>query len=83
MATPLIAINLIVSGYYQAIGKPLPAMMLALSKQVFTLIPLLLILSYFFQLDGIWYAFGIADVLTAIISFVFFRSALKNLKRKS
>ncbi len=82
-ATPLIAINLIVSGYYQAIGKPLPAMLLALSKQVFTLIPLLLILSYFFGLDGIWYSFGIADFLTAIISFIFFRSALKNLKLKN
>ncbi len=83
IATPLIAINLIVSGYYQAIGKPFPAMMLALSKQVFTLIPLLLILSYFFGLDGIWYSFGIADFLTAVISFMFFRSALKNLKTKS
>lgn len=82
IATPLIAINLIVSGYYQAIGKPFPAMMLALSKQVFTLIPLLLILSYFFELDGIWYAFGIADFLTAVISYLFFRSALKNLRIK-
>lgn len=81
-ATPLIAINLLVSGYYQAIGKPFPAMMLALSKQVFTLIPAILILSYFFELEGIWYSFGIADFLTAIISFVFFRSALKNLRIK-
>lgn len=81
-ATPLIAINLLVSGYYQAIGKPFPAMMLALSKQVFTLIPAILILSYFFKLEGIWYSFGIADFLTAIISFVFFRSALKNLRVK-
>lgn len=81
-ATPLIAINLLVSGYYQAIGKPFPAMMLALSKQVFTLIPAILILSYFFKLEGIWYSFGIADFLTAIISFIFFRSALKHLRIK-
>lgn len=82
-ATPFIAINLLTSGYYQAIGKPFPAMMLALSKQVFTLIPAILILSYFFGLDGVWYSFGIADVLTAIISFIFFRSAIKNLRLKN
>ncbi|HHG83342.1 MAG TPA: MATE family efflux transporter, partial [Bacteroidetes bacterium] len=44
MATPLITLQLIGAVYYQAIGKPLPALLLTLSKQGFFLIPLILIL---------------------------------------
>ncbi|MEL6653511.1 MAG: MATE family efflux transporter, partial [Bacteroidota bacterium] len=65
LATPLLLTQLIGSGYYQAIGKPIPALLLALCKQGFCLIPLLFILPNFLELDGVWYAFPIADALTA------------------
>ncbi len=68
-ATPLIAINLIGSGYFQAIGRALPALMLALAKQGILLIPLVLILPTFFGLNGIWYSFPLADTGAAILSF--------------
>ncbi|MFQ3213118.1 MAG: putative MATE family efflux protein [Marivirga sp.] len=67
LATPLIALQLISASYYQAIGKAKPALLLTLTKQGFFLIPLLLILPYFYQLTGIWMAFPIADVATAIV----------------
>ncbi len=73
MATPLIAMNLIGSAYFQAIGKPKPALLLTLSKQGFFLVPLLLVLPNFFGIDGIWFSFPIADVGAATISFFFLR----------
>ncbi|MGB2129461.1 MAG: MATE family efflux transporter [Flavicella sp.] len=73
LATPLIAINLIGSAYFQAIGKPKPALLLTLSKQGFFLVPLLLILPQFFGIDGIWFSFPIADVGAAMISFFFLK----------
>ena len=69
LATPLIAINLIGSGYFQAIGKSLPALFLTLTKQGIFLIPLILILPHFFGLSGIWYSFPIADIGAAIITY--------------
>lgn len=69
MATPLIAINLIGSAYFQAIGKSLPALLLAMTKQGFFLIPILLILPRFVGINGIWFAFPIADTGAAIITF--------------
>ncbi|WP_296620813.1 MATE family efflux transporter [Marivirga sp.] len=67
LMTPLIAFQLISAAYFQALGKALPALLLTLTKQGFFLIPLLLILPNFYQLDGIWIAFPIADLATAIV----------------
>ena len=80
LATPLILYQLIGSAYFQAIGKALPALFLALTKQGFCLIPLLLILPSFFGLNGIWFAFPIADVISAGICFYFLRQQTIKLK---
>ena len=68
MATPLIAIQLIGSAYLQSIGKAMPALFLALTKQGIFLIPLILILPLFFGLMGVWISFPIADCFAALIS---------------
>ncbi|MFK7920456.1 MAG: MATE family efflux transporter [Bacteroidia bacterium] len=83
LATPLLLTQLIGSGYYQAIGKPLPALLLALCKQGFCLIPLLYILPNYFGLDGVWYAFPVADVLTAIASMIGLRIGFANLNLRN
>ncbi len=77
LATPLIAINLIGSAYFQAIGKALPALLLALTKQGFFLIPLLLVLPRFFGLNGVWMAFPIADIGAALITYWYLQRSMK------
>jgi len=67
-ATPVIAIQLIGTSYFQAIGKAFPALMLSLTKQGFFLIPLVLILPQFFGVWGVWISFPIADVLSTIVT---------------
>lgn len=76
LATPLIAIGLIGSAYFQAIGKAIPALLLTLTKQGFFLIPLILILPPFFGVNGIWYSFPIADVGAALITFFYLRKQM-------
>ena len=71
MATPFITLQLISSAYFQAIGKPIPALLLTLTKQGFFLIPLILILPGFWGLNGIWIAFPIADTLSAVFCYYF------------
>lgn len=66
--TPLIAIQVIGAGYFQAIGKVIPALLLTLTKQGFFLIPLLLILPNFLGLFGIWISFPIADFLSTVVT---------------
>ncbi len=78
LATPLIALQLIGSAYFQAIGKAKPALFLALSKQGFFLIPLILILPKFMGLNGIWISFPIADMLAAILSYWYLKKATRD-----
>ncbi|RYM34062.1 MATE family efflux transporter [Brumimicrobium glaciale] len=73
LATPLLAVSLIISAYFQAIGKAGPALFLALTKQGIFLIPLVLILPLYFGLNGIWMAFPIADVGAALVSFAYYK----------
>ena len=82
LATPLICIQLIGPAYFQAIGKALPALGLTLLKQGFFLIPLILLLPKWFGINGIWYAFPIADMMAALVSFVVLRSAITSLTKK-
>ena len=78
-ATPLVAINMLMSGYYQAVGKVMPALFLSLSKQIIFLVPLVMILPLFWGLDGIWYSFVFADVFTALVSYYFYRVVKKKI----
>jgi len=82
LALPLIALQLIGSSYFQAIGRPGPALLLTLTKQGFFLIPLVLILPRFYDLNGVWYSFPIADVLSTVITAIFLKTAMRKLKAK-
>ncbi len=73
LATPLIAINLLGSAYFQAIGRAQPALILSLSKQGFLLIPLIFLLPLAFGINGIWFSFPIADIGAALITILFLR----------
>ena len=68
LAIPIIAIQLIGSAYFQAIGKATPALLLTLTRQGFFFIPLILILPNFFGELGVWISFPIADVLSTIVT---------------
>lgn len=69
LATPLLAISLIGSAFFQAIGKAMPALLLALSKQGIFLIPLVLILPLFLDINGIWISFPLADIGAAAVTY--------------
>lgn len=77
LATPLLTIQLVGSAYFQASGKAIPALLLTLTKQGFCLIPLIFILPPLFGINGIWYSFPIADVLSATITFLFLRMEVR------
>jgi len=82
IAVPLITMQLVGAAYFQSIGKALPALLLTLTKQGFFLIPLVLIMPRYFGLDGVWYSFPIADVLSTLITLIFLRKALIKLNVK-
>lgn len=67
-ASPVIAIQLIGSAYFQAKGHALKSLLLTLTKQGFFLIPLILLLPDKFGIFGIWVSFPIADLLAVALT---------------
>lgn len=63
-----VGFQVVASGMYQALGKAVPALILALLRQVILLTPLILLMPRFFGLTGIWIAFPIADITAALIT---------------
>ena len=67
-ATPIIAVQLIGSAYFQAVGKAVPALLLTLSRQGFFFIPLIFILPLWYGELGVWMAFPVSDVLSTLLT---------------
>ena len=79
-ATPIITMQLIGSAYFQAAGKALPALLLTLLKQGIFLIPLAYVLPMYYGVNGVWWSFPIADILSTIVTvLVLKREVDKNL----
>jgi len=76
-ATPIIALQLIGSAYFQAIGKAVPALLLTLSRQGFFFIPLVLILPNYFGEIGVWVSFPLADVLSTLVTAYFLNREIR------
>jgi putative MATE family efflux protein len=79
---PVIGFQIVSANYFQAVGKPRPAMILSLSRQVLLLIPALLILPRFFGLDGVFAAGPVADLGSAILTGTWLFFEMRNLGRK-
>ena len=71
--------QIISSNFFQAIGKPLRAAVLTLTRQVIFLIPLIRILGHFFGLDGLLYAGPVADALSFVLTYFFITKEIRHL----
>ncbi len=72
----------VTSSFFQAIGSPAKALTVSLSRQVIFLIPLALLLSPRFGLDGALGAAPIADGLTFLLALILLLQELKVWKEK-
>ena len=79
---PLIPLQVQGAGYFQAVGKPIHSILLSLSRQVFILIPALLIMPRFLGLDGILYAGPVSDFISFGITVPVFIRHLTRLGRQ-
>ena len=68
---PLNGIQMMSSNFFAAIGKPVKGTMLMLTRQVFFLIPLVLLLPLIWGIDGIIYAAPVADFISFVVVMVF------------
>jgi len=79
---PIVGIQIVITNYFQAVGKAAKAILLSLTRQVLFLIPLILILPVFFKLDGIWMAGPIADLSSSLLAIILLVKEFRYLQNK-
>lgn len=67
---PLVGSQIVISNFFQSIGKAKVSIALSLTRQFIFLIPCILILPPLFELNGAWAALPASDGLSAIISII-------------
>ena len=77
LAFPIIGYQMVITNFFQCIGKVKVSIFLSLSRQLIILLPMLAILPLFFGLNGVWAAMPVSDTAASIIAagvmFVFMR----------
>ena len=67
---PIVGIQIVITNFFQSIGKPKLSIFLSLTRQLIFLIPFLLILPEFFGIDGVWASMAASDLLAFIVAFI-------------
>ncbi|MDD6104083.1 MAG: MATE family efflux transporter [Bacteroidales bacterium] len=70
LSFPLVASSMVISHFFQSIGKPKRAIFLSLSRQLIFLIPCMWIVPGIIGIKGVWYSFPISDLLASITAFI-------------
>ncbi len=71
LMVPATGVQMTISNFFSAIGKPTRGVILSLTRQVLLIVPLLLIIPLFLGLDGVLYAAPITDFLAFLLAVVF------------
>lgn len=81
MMVSLSGVPIIATGYFLATGNSKKAMLLTVCRNVFFMIPILIILPRFFKLEGVLFSTPLADLLAFIFTMVIYIPELKRLSK--
>lgn len=79
---PLFAVQAIVGGLYQALGRATQALAVSLLRDVALVIPCAILLSRFFETTGVWAAASTSDLLSALVVLPMLIHEVQRLRRK-
>ncbi len=68
---PATGVQMTISNFFSAIGKPTRGVILSLTRQILLIVPLMFILPLFLGLDGVLYAAPITDFLAFLLAVTF------------
>ena len=78
---PIVGFQMVVSNFFQSIGRASKAVFLSSTRQLLFLAPLLIILPRFFGTMGVWISLPISDAMASVLAaVVLFRDKTFNTK---
>lgn len=78
----LVGSQMVITNFFQSIGKAKISMFLSLSRQMIFLLPMLLLLPLFLGVDGIWWAMPISDTIAEIVAVVMMMTYMRKFKEQ-
>ncbi len=75
MMFPLVGAQIVISNFFQSIGKAKVSIFLSLTRQLLYLLPCLLLFPHWWGVNGVWISMPVSDALafaTAVISLTFY-----------
>jgi len=76
---PVIGAQVVFTVYFQAAGKGMPSLLLSILREVLFFIPLMLIMSGLFGLDGVWVSRPLSDLLAFLVTLMLISRELRRL----
>ncbi len=80
LAIPFIALQMPLMSSIQAMGKGLPSLIVAISRNGLVYIPAVYVLSAIFKFEGLVWALPISDVISALMAVMFYAGITRKLK---
>lgn len=80
MMFPIIGYQIVVTNFFQSIGKAKVSMFLSLSRQLIFLVPALAIFSAIWGFDGVWVAMPFSDALASVVAGIMMYIYMKRFK---
>jgi Na+-driven multidrug efflux pump len=78
----MVGYQIVATNFFQALGMAGKSIFLSLSRQIIFMIPLLMVLPSMWQLDGVWAAYPISDVLATIVTSIMLFIQIRRIKAK-
>ena len=72
------SISVTVSGALEGLGKGAPSLVISLMRYIIVIIPAALILTRFFDANGVWHAMWLTEFITAAVAYVLYRKFIHN-----
>lgn len=77
----IIGAQMVITNFFQSIGKAKVSMFLSVSRQMLILVPMIAILPKFMGLNGIWLSLPLSDGIAAIMAYVMLWIYVKKFKQ--
>lgn len=81
-AAPIVGCQMVITNFFQSIGKAKVSMFLSLSRQLLFLVPLLTVLPLFMGVDGVWWSMPIADAISFVVAGAMMLAYMRKFKRQ-
>ncbi len=80
-AFPIVGFQMVVSNFFQSIGKAPMAVLLSSTRQMLLLVPFLLIFPNIWGLEGVFFSMPVSDAISTLLAFILLRREMKTFSK--